>query len=319
MFDQYTRNQHRSRMNWPLFGIVIVGLVIGGWLLLQAKERKERHDLEEMSSLFESATPPREIVEGKPIVLQLPGMSLEVTGELAITGDYDHGDATRDTWKITWTPNTKLAAADDVPVQVRYIAERTGSTAGPVRTITLDQAPAFEINFDGAARGTLIISTCGERSIAIFSDDPIATVRAKETFRCAPHAGRLVYHSAAVSPRAGWTQIPDTITTQLKSDRDVEMVLLAATKNTITLKVFDHAFDLDPAIEHHGVYSIRHGTVHRSDNSAHPGALVTWSCPALGATGYAYISQVGSTGLADGIALAETGRCLAPSEPAPRY
>jgi len=318
MFDQYTRNQRRSRMNWPLFVLVIGGILVGGWLVLQAKER---HDVAEMNSLFESmpSSPPREIAQGKPTLQQLPGMSVEVMGELALTGDYDHGDASSDTWKISWTPNTKLAAAADVPTQVSFIAGRTGSTAGPVRTITLDRAPAFEVDFEGAARGTLIISTCGDRSIEIFSGDPIATSRAKDTFRCTPHAGRLVYHSAAVSPRAGWTQIPDKIGVQLKSNHDVEMVLVAAGKETITLKIFDQAFELDPAIEHHGVYSIRRGTVHRHDNSAHPGALVTWPCPALAATGYAYISQVGPTGLADGIALAETGRCLAPSEPAPSY
>jgi hypothetical protein len=317
MFDQYARNQRRSRMNWPLFGLVIAGLVIGGWLVLQAKER---HDVAEMNSLFESMpSSPREIDDGKPTRLELPGMSLEVTGVLATSGDYDHGDATRDTWKISWTPNTQLASPDDVPTQVQYIAQRTGSTAGPVRSITLDHAAAFEVDFTGAARGTLIISTCGDRSIEIFSGDPIATTRAKETFRCTPHAGRLVYRSAAVSPRAGWTQLPDKISVMLHSDHDVEMILVAAGKDTITLKVFDQAFDLDPATEHHGVYSIRRGTVHRSDNSARPGALVTWPCPALDATGYAYISQVGATGLADGIALAETGRCLAPSEPEPRY
>src|SRR5664279_6276882 len=111
MFDQYTRNQRRSRMNWPLFVLVIGGILVGGWLVLQAKER---HDVAEMNSLFESmpSSPPREIAQGKPTLQQLPGMSVEVMGELALTGDYDHGDASRgDTWKISWTPNTKLAAA----------------------------------------------------------------------------------------------------------------------------------------------------------------------------------------------------------------
>ncbi|HEX7703782.1 MAG TPA: hypothetical protein VF403_23740 [Kofleriaceae bacterium] len=99
----------------------------------------------------------------------------------------------------------------------------------------------------------------------------------------------------------------------------MHVLLVAAGASAAALDVFNNAFELDPAIEHHGVYSIRRGTVHRSDNSAHPGALVTWPCPALTATGYAYISQVGTDGIAEGIALAETGRCLTPNEAAPSY
>jgi hypothetical protein len=315
MFDQYTRGQQRSRISWPLLALVIVALVVGGWLLLRAKERS---DIAEMNSLFEA--PPPEIARDKPRLLQLPGMSVEVPGELVISGGYDYGDASRADLKINWTPNTTLASPEDVPNQVEYISQRTGSKAGPVHKITLDRNPAFEVDFEGAARGTLIISTCGDRSIEIFTGgDPISTAQATESFRCAPHPGRLVYHSAAVSPRTGWTQVPDKTTVELTNDHDVHVLLVAAGDSAGVLKAFNRAFELDPAIEHHGVYSIRRGTVHRSDNSVHLGALVTWPCPALAATGYAYISQVGPHGIAEGIALAETGRCLTPTEAAPSY
>jgi hypothetical protein len=112
--------------------------------------------------------------------------------------------------------------------------------------------------------------------------------------------------------------VPGKTTVDLTNDRDVHVLLVAA-GDSAALNAFNSAFELDPAIEHHGVYSIRRGTVHRYDNSVHPGALVTWPCPALAATGYAYISQVGTDGIAEGIALAETGRCLTPTEAAPSY
>ena len=101
------------------------------------------------------------------------------------------------------------------------------------------------------------------------------------------------------------------------NDRDVNMVLVAARPGSTGMAPYDRAFELAAATEHRGDHAIRRGKAYKADNTPHPAALVTWPC--AGATGYAYIMQWGDAGLDEAIALALTGRCLRPDQPAPDY
>jgi hypothetical protein len=108
---------------------------------------------------------------------------------------------------------------------------------------------------------------------------------------------------------------PDSSVLELVNGDDVHMLLAATATGSTATATFDRAMHFGEAIETRRYHAIRRGTVQKADGTEHPAAVVTWSCPDQQATGYAYVMQWGARGLEDGVALAETGRCLGSDEP----
>ena len=135
-----------------------------------------------------------------------------------------------------------------------------------------------------------MFTTCGDRTVQIvgfqgFGNELASqTEAARASFRCTAPAGRAPSRSVAVEPRAGWHVEPGVVLRL--TNGDAQLVLTARAANAVP--AYASSFAVEGRGEQRGAYTIQHATATKGDGTKHPGAVVTWSCPARNVIGYAY-------------------------------
>ena len=260
--------------------------------------------------------------------LELPGMSLEVDDALPIRGDFASGSAQSLRWSIQWQPGATLPPNDALNSIFHSMANAMpGFSVGAQRDVTMAGHPAREGLINGVSEHVIVtFGTCDGRIVQMITEaGAVANARARDSLRCTPKAGSAPLGAPiVVDKRPGWRRANDEAPILLANQGDVLLSLTtisgadALSEEQIANTSRAMKIDLVGTPTRHGNYKVWLGST-APNGQPHPAALITWPCKELGLTGAIYATAIGTGKLEDGIALAETGRCLAANEKLPDY
>ena len=320
MFDQFRGRKPTSLIPLFILGACVAASVVVFVIAAVMNNRPSEPDHFVAEPLtFDSPSPAPIEQPWHPV--ELPGMSLEVPDDLKVTGDDRQGSALSSTWGVTWQPGA-LPDEDSAGVIATQMANAIGGTVFGHKAATLGGAPALEFTIRGRGQFTTVaFGTCGGRVVQLLSTAGYPSFeRARNSMRCTSKAEAPAY-GVVVDQRPTWHRANKSGGVLVANDADVVIslsaVMLDAEPTLVTMAAAMH-FEVSDHADHHGSYAIRRGAV-TLDDGAHPAAIVSWRCEAQHTLGVAYVSALGRGKLDDGIALAETGRCLGANEPLPEW
>jgi len=326
MFDDFESRQVRRR-DWRPFGIVGAVISVGLALVRCALHEEERRSFDRSMEMANLAMPePPE--PGSYHRVELPGMSLELPTDTRPTGTYSEGQLTSFypmQIDVSWTPGGMPDA--DLRRAAATRMAKLGAEITDDRELEIGGRPGRQLTIAlaGVPSATAIFTTCGGRTVAIAiggSGLDVVTARAIASFRCAPDPAKIVppHSDVVVDALPGWSQVPVSGLV-LADGHGLRAVAYAnapqddeATVADVILRgARDSGAHLDGEPATRGDKVVFTGT----DKTGSRIAILAWRCDAR-------IAQViaiaeGDARLERGIELAATGRCIAASDPMPRY
>lgn len=276
--------------------------------------------------------------------LELPGMSLETPGPAPVTGDYGTGAVQRTglvEWRVQWQRG-KMPPLDVarkvVDKMLGVLSQQQYSSPRVVteREIAVAGVPAYQFELTNTF-GTVILFTlfsCDGRVVQVFvSGKQIQSMTGAmlTSFRCTPEpasepdrASVAEEASVVVDVRPGWKR---TSGDKLMLVNDRELVVQPRLLPHIEAGTLEAAFpSLADAAGFRlaetpptklGDRTLWRGTL--MVGGGKPTAVLGWVCPHDGRVALVYVTSMAVAPLDDGIALARTGRCLAPGDRPPPY
>lgn len=320
--------------------IVLAGLSAAVFAARYLYVESERSKIEQMNQTFAAAA----ALQSAPptlVKVDLPGMSVEAPAGGKLTGEYvsgSYGASFPQEWSVAWQRGALPPVEEMKPIVAgmrKGIEAQTGlkTRLGDAKKRTLGGTPGyeFEITTNGTTTLRVVFGECGGRVINIASAGSgsakeIAT-RMADTFQCTPDASKDIDRdSVAVDVRPGWWRTAPTGKLMLVNAQEVVLrtdILPGGADGKVeelvptALSAGGMTPDGRPPEERDG-RKIWHASL-LLDGKPREAVVVSFRCAADQRIALIYVVSMRGASIADGVALAMTGRCLAPDEKTPSF
>ncbi|HEY5928529.1 MAG TPA: hypothetical protein VIV11_42875 [Kofleriaceae bacterium] len=334
MFERLQERQESNRKYWYRVGAgasiaITLGVLLLRWYLDDQEERRTRR----YSSAYADVTP----VQSKPERVKLPGMSIEVPSAGFETGNYQTGKYSGRsgiTYELSWAlgkpdPNLEQTFRASTATMQQKLSLQNPPEISPRLQVVLGGQPAAQFlmkTLPGERKPFELVATygtCGARIVVLVVagvEVQAAAQQMIESFRCTPDPKQEEYRAeVVVAAREGWERLEETrLLLANAKGIEVQTALFAYSEGSVAdiakRELGAIGASMTPRAGTRGDKVYWTGV----DDKGLPIAILGWRCRSQ-RVAVVLVQAPHGVPLDEGIALADTGRCLETDEKMPDY